>query len=663
MVLAIALIVPLVCATETIRGVSPYNQSLYSPLPEDDTKWSCLNDSSKVLDYSSINDGICDCPDGSDEPGTNACEQRTLFYCHNEGFLPRSILNYKVNDGVCDCCDCSDEYLREPFSRGKSCSDLNDELEQILSMELDNYRAGVTALKKLQSDTRADSDNLDNAESEKLHLDGLTKYSSDLKIALSKTQEALDKVQKSYRDKLFDESPQLFEYENLRVDWITDSITSVFSHSQVLSNAFNELRLILNNLYENYNRKLNDKVVTRNMKRFADLEKSFRESFQPDGRLDITQRDQINDFLNDELPTFLFEGKTKYTPEIMVAKSQFVKRIINVQMKTKDLTLDGIKQFQELSNDIITNHDINFQDGAVKSFTETYMTFMSKYEESLHRIDFPDDFVDTFTKLLEFVAREAPNVEVDSDVSNSNQGMMQYVQGAFDRLNFFSPSLQSYKSQIKVLKEQTVGLAKKLRTNEKQIRELKQKLEVQIGDTSGENLVYKQVGSLLNGLKDFCTLSELNSYVYKLCYSNDNGGKIVQIESKPGGSEVVVGHYTGFEIDTDSKHENYLESLKYRYPDTEVGRHLLSDTVEIGKEEVMLGNLPDLNNGLKLEYRRGDRCWNGPLRSAKIQMRCAPEFKIEAVSEPTRCSYVFEMAGPLGCDPSFNFQISNQPLL
>lgn len=103
----------------------------------------------------------------------------------------------------------------------------------------------------------------------------------------------------------------------------------------------------------------------------------------------------------------------------------------------------------------------------------------------------------------------------------------------------------------------------------------------------------------------------------------------------------------------------FKASLKYRYPNTEVGNHLSSDTVEIGKEEILLGNLPDLNNGLILEYRGGTKCWDGPLRSATIQMRCAPDFKIESVSEPTRCSYVFEMTGPLGCDPHFHYERPN----
>lgn len=98
-----------------VRGVAPENQHLY--IAKSNGKWACLNEPSIELLLDQINDDFCDCPDGSDEPGTNACQftadQPQYFYCENAGHKPAYIENFKLNDGVCDydiCCDGTDEY-------------------------------------------------------------------------------------------------------------------------------------------------------------------------------------------------------------------------------------------------------------------------------------------------------------------------------------------------------------------------------------------------------------------------------------------------------------------------------------------------------------------------------------------------------------------------
>jgi len=81
----------------TVAGIRPEVSSLYS-LPE----FTCLR-SGETLPRARINDDFCDCADGTDEPGTAACENG-VFHCRGLD-LPAS----KVRDGVCDCCDGSDE--------------------------------------------------------------------------------------------------------------------------------------------------------------------------------------------------------------------------------------------------------------------------------------------------------------------------------------------------------------------------------------------------------------------------------------------------------------------------------------------------------------------------------------------------------------------------
>lgn len=71
--------------------------------------FKCLDRSAKgKLGTRAINDGYCDCVDGSDEPGTSACPTGR-FFCKNAAHRGSFISSSLVEDGVCDCCDGSDE--------------------------------------------------------------------------------------------------------------------------------------------------------------------------------------------------------------------------------------------------------------------------------------------------------------------------------------------------------------------------------------------------------------------------------------------------------------------------------------------------------------------------------------------------------------------------
>ncbi|GIL71756.1 hypothetical protein Vretimale_812 [Volvox reticuliferus] len=88
-----------------LRGVNPDLASHYSG---HGGTFTCISGIPKTIPFSRVNDDYCDCPDGSDEPGTSACHNGR-FYCRNLGHEPRLLASSFVDDGVCDCCDGTDE--------------------------------------------------------------------------------------------------------------------------------------------------------------------------------------------------------------------------------------------------------------------------------------------------------------------------------------------------------------------------------------------------------------------------------------------------------------------------------------------------------------------------------------------------------------------------
>ncbi|XP_029734155.2 uncharacterized protein LOC115254235 isoform X3 [Aedes albopictus] len=109
-----------------LRGIRLRDIDAYSVRTA--AKFRCLS-GKREISWSRVNDDYCDCPeDGSDEPGTNACE-KGRFYCRFQkrhqtgrgGYA--SVPSSWVNDGICDCCDGSDEWLRSDHNCRNVCKE------------------------------------------------------------------------------------------------------------------------------------------------------------------------------------------------------------------------------------------------------------------------------------------------------------------------------------------------------------------------------------------------------------------------------------------------------------------------------------------------------------------------------------------------------------
>lgn len=103
-----------------VLGTHEYQVNLYEP--NEKRQFVCFV-SMEEIEFSKLNDDYCDCQDGTDEPGTNACSNGQ-FFCtlqvDAKGFI-KILPSSKVNDGICDCCDGSDEWKNKSFVFGFRC--------------------------------------------------------------------------------------------------------------------------------------------------------------------------------------------------------------------------------------------------------------------------------------------------------------------------------------------------------------------------------------------------------------------------------------------------------------------------------------------------------------------------------------------------------------
>ncbi|KAH9598483.1 Glucosidase 2 subunit beta-like [Trypanosoma melophagium] len=151
----ISLFIPECAAVPPSYGVQDALLEKFASIKPEDT-FKCLNSNISIIG-NQVNDDYCDCPDGSDEPGTSACTSRQMkvkfpsnwnFRCKNEGFKFQEIPHTRVNDGICDCCDGSDEY-----SGAKDCPNICAEFqekEEKRILEAERIRsAGILEKKKM----------------------------------------------------------------------------------------------------------------------------------------------------------------------------------------------------------------------------------------------------------------------------------------------------------------------------------------------------------------------------------------------------------------------------------------------------------------------------------------------------------------------------------
>ncbi|KOS47488.1 hypothetical protein ACN38_g1479 [Penicillium nordicum] len=274
------------------RGLGPEFAKFY----QDSTTFTCISNPSVKIPFSAVNDDYCDCPDGSDEPGTSACAHISRnspltvadrpgnsdldtalalpgFYCKNKGHQPSYVPFQRINDGICDyeeCCDGSDEWARVG---GTKCEDRCKEIgKQWRKQEEQNQKSMTAALRKkkdlLVDAGRQQQEIKDHIVVLEAEVQGAELKEQNLEADLKLAQEQDSKVVRTGKGK--GKVSALSNLAKARVDELRNALVDVRRQRDDARERVKELEDILAKVKVEYNPNFNDEGVKRAVRSYED---------------------------------------------------------------------------------------------------------------------------------------------------------------------------------------------------------------------------------------------------------------------------------------------------------------------------------------------------------------------------------------------------------
>ncbi|KAG8371778.1 hypothetical protein BUALT_Bualt13G0123600 [Buddleja alternifolia] len=569
-------------------GVSPEDESYYKGLSSSGTI-KC-KDGSQKFSKSQLNDDFCDCPDGSDEPGTSACPNGK-FYCKNAGHAPLFLYSSRVNDGICDCCDGSDEYDGKVKCLN-TCWEAGKVAREKLRKKIATYQEGVTIrmqeIKQAKVSIAKEEGELSKLKDEEKILKSLVEQLKERKEQIEKAEEK-ERLQKEKEEKERQEAEEAKAKERQEAEEAKAKETK----SENTEPMQNDIHDNIGTIYEPPQDSAEDHHDSVDEPELSDH--SIKDELPNDGvegvaKDSLQNTKQLGEDSTVDVKTDVDTGNQdeNVAEDTESLSREELGRLVasrwtgeKTEQHTEDLDVPLDKDHQNLDEtpDEINSEEDNGYDS----------------EDDEHRYDAGDDSedqVDDFGGEDHYDSSSSQKLESDdeldlSDITGSSSStwlekIQKTVKSIFQTVNLFQKPV-NISEAAHVRKEYDESSAK-LSKIQSRISSLTQKLKQDFGP---EKEFYSFYGQ--------CFETKQNKYTYKVC-------PFKQATQEEGYSTTRLGSWEKFE-----------------------------DSYKI------------------MQFLNGDKCWNGPDRSLKVKLRCGLKNELTDVDEPSRCEYLALLSTPALC--------------
>ncbi|KAF6147731.1 hypothetical protein GIB67_006704 [Kingdonia uniflora] len=552
-------------------------------------------DGSKKFSKAQLNDDFCDCPDGTDEPGTSACPGGK-FYCQNAGHTPRLLFSSRVNDGICDCCDGSDEYDGR-LNCTNTCWEAGKVARDKLKKRISTFQEGVSIRKK---EVQQAKEAIAKDEAELIKLKNEEKILKGLVQQLNERKEQIEKAEENERLEKEKEEKRKRDSEEKSDDGEKHSTEVQHDEEKHSTEADDENHESIG-LLDEPSVDQDEAEVTDDTAAEAENEEAVRPSIEEINQM-VAVVDEDSTAVDTELGHNA-ESKASTVEEMKKENHENTEDLSREELGrlvASRWTGENAEQTKEMDHGKEEQPEDNHE-AHDDVHDEEGDGYNSEMGEDSHKYD--DEEIEERDGEDEYAEEDhddsSPSYTSDSedqtdfsDVTTTSSSswldkIQQTVRNILQAVNFFQTPIDKsgmhFTEAAHVRKEYGESSAK-LSKIQSRISSLDEKLKLDFGT---EKEFYSFYGR--------CFENKQNKYVYKVCPFK----KASQVE---GHSTTQLGHWEKFE---DS----------YR----------------------------------TMAFSNGDKCWNGPDRSIKVRLRCGLNNELTDVDEPSRCEYVALLSTPALC--------------